>query len=357
VQASLTIPPEADLVSGDNPVYIGDMNAGESTTVWWRLVFTASGVFNLDINSSAYKQNTGEYVEKHGSATVTVTKMITILSPKNTTYAIDSVPLTFTVIEPTSWMGYSLDGQANVAIAGNTTLIGLSDGPHCVVVYANDTYGHMELDEVYFTVDTTPPAISILCPQDTTYPTSGVSLNFMVNETTDWIGYSLDRQGNRTIPGNTTLIDLSDGSHCVEVYANDTSGNMGSDKICFTVDTTPPEASFSYSPETPIVDEDLCFNASASYDPEGQVVSFEWDFGDGTTGTGVIAYHTYTELGNYTVALTIKNKAGNTGTKTMTIIVQEQPPIFPTWISVVVVLVAVAIGVLLIYFLKAKKAT
>ncbi len=44
-----------------------------------------------------------------------------------------------TVDEPTSWMAYSIDGQDPVIIAGNTTLYGLSEGPHNLKVYAKDT--------------------------------------------------------------------------------------------------------------------------------------------------------------------------------------------------------------------------
>jgi parallel beta-helix repeat protein len=79
---------------------------------------------------------------------------ITILSPQNTTYNTTSVPLTFTVNEPTSWIGYSLDGSANITIIGNTTLIGLSEGFHNLIVYANDTSGNMGTsNRIYFTVD------------------------------------------------------------------------------------------------------------------------------------------------------------------------------------------------------------
>lgn len=72
MRASLTLPSQANLVSGENPVYIGDMNVGESTTVNWTLTFTASGVFTLDVNASGYKVTTGEYTEIHGSANVTI---------------------------------------------------------------------------------------------------------------------------------------------------------------------------------------------------------------------------------------------------------------------------------------------
>jgi parallel beta-helix repeat protein len=84
--------------------------------------------------------------------------------------------------------------------------------------------------------DTTPPAITIISPQNITYTTSSVPLTFTINEPTSWIGYSLDGQANVTISGNTTLTGLSEGSHNIIVYANDTSGNMGaSNRVYFTI--------------------------------------------------------------------------------------------------------------------------
>ena len=78
---------------------------------------------------------------------------ITILSPQNKTYSSSSVPLTFTVNEETSWIGYSLDDKPNATITENTTITGLSNGQHTIIVYANDTSGNMGASEkVYFTV-------------------------------------------------------------------------------------------------------------------------------------------------------------------------------------------------------------
>jgi hypothetical protein len=82
----------------------------------------------------------------------------------------------------------------------------------------------------------TPPAINILSPQSTSYNVTPVQLTFTVNESTSWMGYSLDNQSNVTISGNTTLAGLSVGQHTIIVYANDTSGNMGSSAVVnFTV--------------------------------------------------------------------------------------------------------------------------
>jgi len=66
------VPEEGDLVSGDNPVYIGGMLVGESTTVNWTLAFAEIGVFTLDVNASGYLVTTGEYKEVHGYANVTI---------------------------------------------------------------------------------------------------------------------------------------------------------------------------------------------------------------------------------------------------------------------------------------------
>jgi len=161
---------------------------------------------------------------------------ITIISPENKTYCASSVPLTFTVNKPTSWMGYSLDSQENTTITGNTTLTGLSDEVHTIIVYANDTAGKMgSSSKVYFTIDTTPPVITILSPQNKTYHATSVPLTFTVNELTSWTGYSLDNQANETITGNTTLTSLTNDSHNIIVYARDHADNEGaSEKVYFT---------------------------------------------------------------------------------------------------------------------------
>jgi hypothetical protein len=80
---------------------------------------------------------------------------ISIVSPENKTYTINYVALTFTVSESTSWMGYSLDAQANVTITGNITLIGLSEGSHSLRVYAKDAEGNTGTSEtIYLSVKT-----------------------------------------------------------------------------------------------------------------------------------------------------------------------------------------------------------
>jgi parallel beta-helix repeat protein len=165
------------------------------------------------------------------------TPIISIASPQNQIYALTQIPLTFTVNKLTTWLGYSLDGQANVTILGNATLTGLTEGTHSLRIYARDLDGNVGCTSLlHFTVDTIAPSISILTPENKTYDTANVTLNFRVSEITSWIGYSLDGQANVTILGNTTLTDLSTGLHNLTVYVKDAAGNTGtSEAVHFSV--------------------------------------------------------------------------------------------------------------------------
>ena len=88
----------------------------------------------------------------------TVPPTISILAMENKTYSASDVPLSFAVNEPDSQTSYSLDGQDNMTIAGNTTLTGLPNGDHNVTIYAIDEAGNTGVSEIiYFTVDVPEP--------------------------------------------------------------------------------------------------------------------------------------------------------------------------------------------------------
>jgi subtilisin family serine protease/PKD repeat protein len=75
----------------------------------------------------------------------------------------------------------------------------------------------------------------------------------------------------------------------------------------------PPHVFVEYSPLDPYVGETVTFNASASYDPDGTIVDYAWDFGDGTVEHGIIITHVYEKGGTYTVSCTaVDNDSLNT---------------------------------------------
>jgi PKD repeat protein len=90
------------------------------------------------------------------------------------------------------------------------------------------------------------------------------------------------------------------------------------------IDFVPPTAVITVTPSTTgTAPFKVVFDASGSTDDRG-IASYAWDFGDGTTGTGVMpAAHTYTSCGSYVVKLTVTDYWGNKGYATVIINVGE----------------------------------
>jgi PKD repeat protein len=85
----------------------------------------------------------------------------------------------------------------------------------------------------------------------------------------------------------------------------------------------PPIAQFSYSPENPVVGQIVSFDASLSYDPDGDIVSFEWDFGDETAGSGKTIDHVFSWSDSFIVSLTVIDRENAVDKLTKTIEVSE----------------------------------
>jgi len=80
-------------------------------------------------------------------------------------------------------------------------------------------------------------------------------------------------------------------------------------------------------PITAMVGDSVSFDGSASNDADGTIASYTWDFGDGSTGSGVTTTHTYNVVGTYTVTLTVKDNLGATASDTTTATIKaNQPP-------------------------------
>jgi PKD repeat protein len=117
---------------------------------------------------------------------------------------------------------------------------------------------------------------------------------------------------------------LAEGDHDVTVSTDD---DTASGTLTVTVTEPPaneePTATFSASPSVPEVGETVTFDAAASTDADGSVASYEWDFGDGETATGVAPTHTFGAAGDYDVTLTVTDDDGATDTATQTVSVTE----------------------------------
>ncbi len=126
-----------------------------------------------------------------------------------------------------------------------------------------------------------------------------------------------------SIPGNFTVtLVVSDGEE-----SNTTS-------LAITVigpepvDNTAPVALGWISQLAAYVDEILVFNGSRSYDPNDDLLFFDWDFGDGSEhGSDELENHSYSNPGIYIVSLLVSDLY-KTGTQTFRVIITHPPPVF-----------------------------
>jgi len=90
-----------------------------------------------------------------------------------------------------------------------------------------------------------------------------------------------------------------------------------------------PVASFTRSEPSPAVALEVWFDGTASQDPDGRILLYEWDFGDGTGGLGAIISHLYAADGSYVVRLTVANDRAATASWSGLIHVSGPAEVFP----------------------------
>jgi hypothetical protein len=205
---------------------------------------------------------------------------ICIQTPENNTfYASNNLPLSFNVSIPQTngeksihvilTLYYNASWKSNKTIFIDEGIVGFAsysinltnipDGFQSLAIYAigwgaydtkhtifaeNNTYmtyynifNKTGVSAVEFDVDTSPPEITVLSPQNTTYTNTNVSLNFAVNEQVETFCYSLDGKENETTTGNATLEGIAEGQHNITFYATDLAGNDAtSETVFFGVD-------------------------------------------------------------------------------------------------------------------------
>jgi hypothetical protein len=176
----------------------------------------------------------------------TVLPGITINSPANTTYNTSSRNFNVTANENVSSCVLSLSNfSANYTMVVNVTGRGagytnssMNSGAWTAKFACNDTAGNWNnTEQVVFTVDITPPNITIISPTNHTFYNSTITIN-ITNDTTAntvWWGNSTN---NYTYTGVTTSVFAS-GAKIINAYANDSLGNLNQTNISFTVNTDP----------------------------------------------------------------------------------------------------------------------
>jgi len=165
--------------------------------------------------------------------------------------------------------------------------------------------------------------------------TVGVALTFDGSASSDpdgtIVSYSWDFGDGGTGSGVTPSYTYgANGNYTVTLTVTDNQSATGSATSTVSIGAVnkPPVANAG-GPYSGTVNTALTFDGSGSSDSDGNIVSYNWDFGDGNTGTGVSPSHTYTTNGTFTVNLTVTDDAGDTGTAKTTAVIGQgnQPPV------------------------------
>ncbi len=88
-----------------------------------------------------------------------------------------------------------------------------------------------------------------------------------------------------------------------------------------------PRAEFTTTPAFDYPPFEVTLDAGASSSPNGAIVSYDWDLGDGDTDSGVVVTHTYAEKGVYDITLVVTDSAGETGARTRSVEALNRVPV------------------------------
>jgi parallel beta-helix repeat protein len=133
-----------------------------------------------------------------------------------------------------------------------------------------------------------------------------------------------DYDGSDDFSGNNQNLTGSDGIGDFPYFELDNITIDGY-PLVYTWGEYSPAAAFTYS----VQDKVVLFNGSDSYDRDGAIVNWTWNFGDTRTGYGEITNHTYLQDDAYNVSLKVKDDEGKYNTLSSYVVVgnDTQPPV------------------------------
>jgi len=228
-------------------------------------------------------------------------------------------------------VSYSWDfGDGNNASEATVTHSYVDDGEYPVTLRVVDDDGAVGSKVAIQVVKNRPP-IAALTESETMLDkeetvTFDARLSYDLDGTI--VKYSWDFGDGKTASGVSVSHSYSEtGAYTVTLTVTDDDGATDTIHATKIVNNKSPVAIFTESAETAHIDETITFNATESYDPDGSIVKYSWDFGDGKTATGVTVSHAYADNGFYSVTLTVTDNDGATDSAHATKIVMNSPPV------------------------------
>ncbi len=226
-------------------------------------------------------------------------------------------------------------GDGNTDTGAEPTHVYAAAGSYTVTLTVVDNDG-LSSDPATTTADIVDqPEIPVADPNGPYSGKEGREVLFDGTASTDPDGGSINDydwdfgDGNTGIGPTPTNVYAAEGSYTVTLVVTDDEGQV-SDPAETSAEIVPDEAPTAdpNGPYSGIIDVDVAFDGSASFDPDGTIVAWDWDFGDNSTGSGETTIHAYRSAGVYTVTLTVTDDFGNTGAATTTATITE-PALLP----------------------------
>lgn len=120
------------------------------------------------------------------------------------------------------------------------------------------------------------------------------------------------------------------GPYLGQLIVADNKGDSNTNSFTVTVGLSnrPPVIVFAASSTNPYVESTVTFDASGSSDPDGDLLTFTWDFGDRSKTTGPLVTHVFHQIQEYTVVLTVADNHGGVSVATQTIHALNAAPVF-----------------------------
>jgi PKD repeat protein len=107
------------------------------------------------------------------------------------------------------------------------------------------------------------------------------------------------------------------GNYSISLTVTNTS-NLSSSATASATIALPPPVANAGGPYVGIPNVVVNFDGSGSSDPEGKALTYAWNFGDGSTGSGISPSHTFAATGNYPISLTVTDTLSLSSTATTT---------------------------------------
>jgi len=132
--------------------------------------------------------------------------------------------------------------------------------------------------------------------------------------------------GSSSSSRNPSHTFTNNGSFTVTLTARDKDGGEGSDQLIVTVSNIPPQNVNAGPDQTVNEGQIVQFSGNATDPGSGDVLSYQWNFGDGSSGGGKNASHAYSDNGTYTVSLIVSDGDGS-GSDNLLVTVNNVTPV------------------------------